>query len=78
MQVDAVEQRTGYARLIIGGSAFGRAAAGKTGLVGAAAAAGVHRRDQHEARRIGDAVIGARDETSPVSSGWRNESSACG
>ncbi len=62
MQVDAVEQRTGNALLIIGGAArVGAAAAGKAGLVGAAAAARVHRRDQHESRRIGDAVIGARD-----------------
>ena len=62
MQVDAVEQRAGNPRLIIGGAArIGAAAAGKAGLVGAAAAARIHRRDQHEARRIGDAVIGARD-----------------
>jgi hypothetical protein len=27
-----------------------------------AAAAGIHRRDQHEARRIGDAVVGAGDQ----------------
>ena len=30
-------------------------------IAGVAAAARVHRRDQHEARRIGDAVVGARD-----------------
>ena len=30
-------------------------------IAGVSAAAGIHRRDQHEARRIGDAVVGARD-----------------
>ena len=62
MQVDAVEQRAGQPRLIFGGAARVRPApAGKARIAGAAAAARVHRGDQHEARRIGDAVIGARD-----------------
>jgi hypothetical protein len=37
------------------------AAAGEAGLKGIAAAAGIHRRNQHEARRVGDAMIGAGD-----------------
>ena len=62
MQIDAVEQRTGEAVLIIGDAARIRAAlAHEARIVGAAAAAGIHRRDQHEARRIRDAMIGARD-----------------
>ena len=62
MQVDAVDERARNARLVIGGAArIGSAAAGETGFVRPAAAAGIHRRDQHEARRIGDAVIGAGD-----------------
>jgi len=28
--------------------------------------------------RVGDPVVGARDQDSPVSSGWRRESSTCG
>ena len=40
---------------------FASALAHEAGIVGAPAAAGIYRRDQHEARRIGDAVIGARD-----------------
>jgi hypothetical protein len=62
VQVDAVEERTGDAALIVGGAAgIGAAPAGEAGLRGASAAARVHRRNQHEARRIGHAVIGARD-----------------
>ena len=62
MQIDAVEQRTGEAVLIIGDAARIRAAlAHEARIVGAAAAAGIYRRDQHEARRIRDAMIGARD-----------------
>jgi len=62
MQVDAIEQWSGYARLVIGAAARIRSApAGKARLIGFAAAARIHRRDQHETRRIGDAVIGARD-----------------
>ncbi len=50
----------GDAGLVIGGAAVDPAAlAGIAGLIGMAAAAGIHRRDQHEARGIGDAVIGA-------------------
>ncbi len=62
MQVDAIEQRAGQPGLIIGGAAdVGLAVAGKARLVGAAAAARIHRRHQHEARRISDAVIGPRN-----------------
>jgi len=62
MQVDAIEQWSGYARLVIGAAACVRPApAGEPWLIGFAAAARVHRRDQHETRWIGDAVIGARD-----------------
>src|ERR1700716_134571 len=35
--------------------------AAEAGLARAAAASGIHGGDQHEARRIGDAMIGARD-----------------
>jgi len=60
MQVDAVDQRAGNPRLIVGGAAgVGPAAAGKAGFAGAAAAARIHCPDQHEPRRIGDAMIGA-------------------
>ncbi len=49
-------------RLVLGGAARVRPApAGKAWIAGPAAAARVHRRHQHEARRIGDAVVGARD-----------------
>ena len=62
VQVDAVEQRAGEPRLILAGAARQLAAmAGEAGLARAAAAARVHGGDQHEARRIGDAVVGARD-----------------
>ncbi len=62
MQIDAIEQRAGQPHLIIGGAAnVGSALAGIARIAGAAASAWVHRRDQHEARRIGDAVIGAGD-----------------
>jgi len=62
VQVDAVEQRAGQPALVFGHAARVRPAlAGKTGIVGAAAAVTVHRGDQHETRRIGDAVIDARD-----------------
>ena len=48
-------------RLILRRAARDRAAcAGKAGIVGVAAAARVHRRDQLHARGINDAVIGAR------------------
>ena len=59
-EVDAVEQRAGDARLVVGCAArAARAAVAR--LAGHAAAARVHRRDQLDARRIGDAVVGARD-----------------
>jgi hypothetical protein len=62
MQVDAVEQRSGKPRLVLGGAArVGPAPAGEAWLIGFAAAAGIHRRDQHEAGRIGEPVIGAGD-----------------
>jgi hypothetical protein len=62
MQVDAVDQRAGNACLIIGGTArIGPAPAGIADIVGVAAAARIHRRYQHEARRIGGAMIGAYD-----------------
>ena len=60
-KINAVHQRSRDARLIIAGAAVDKSAlAGIAGLIGMAAAAGVHRRDQHEARRIGDAMVGAR------------------
>ena len=62
VQVDAVDQRAGNAPLVVGGAAgIGGAAAGIAGVVGVAAAAGIHRRHQHEARRVSDPMIGARD-----------------
>ena len=62
VQIDAVEQRARQPRLVVRGAArVGPALAGEARLVGAAAAAGVHGGDQHEARRIGDAMVGARD-----------------
>jgi hypothetical protein len=62
IQVDAVDQRAGNTPLIIGRAArIGGAAAGITGIVGVTAAAGIHCRHQHEARRVGDAMIGAGD-----------------
>lgn len=59
-QIDAVEQRAGDARLIIGGAARG-AAARKGGVAEMAAAAGVHRRDELDAGGEGDVGVGARD-----------------
>jgi hypothetical protein len=62
MQVDAIEQRSGYAGLILGSAPrVGAAPAGKARLVGFAATARIHRRHQHEAGRISDAVIGTGD-----------------
>jgi hypothetical protein len=60
-QIDAVEQRAGDARLIVGLAAHRRGRSDSP-AAGHAAAARVHRRDQLEARRIGDAVIGAGDD----------------
>ncbi len=62
MQVDAVEQRPRQPALVFGRAAqIGPAFAGESGVAGAPAAARIHRRHQHETRRIGDAVIDARD-----------------
>ena len=59
MQVDAVEQRPGNARLVIG-AAFGRARTGLRRIAEITAAAGVHRRHQLKARRIAHMGVGAR------------------
>ena len=59
-QVDAVEQRAGDARLVVGLAARAARAA-VAGFAGHAAAAGVHRRDELDPRRIGHAVVGPRD-----------------
>ena len=60
-QIDAVHQRARDARLVIAGAAVDAAAlAGIAGLERIAAATWIHRRDQHEAGRVGDAMIGAR------------------
>ena len=62
VQVDAVDQRARQPALVVGGAARIRAAlAGEARLVGAPAAARVHGGDQHEARGIGHAMVGARD-----------------
>ena len=60
LQIDAVEQGPGDARLVAF-DATAALAAGIARLAGAAAAAWVHRGDELNARRVGDAVIGARD-----------------
>jgi hypothetical protein len=59
MHVDAVEQGSGNARLVIAG-AFGGAAAAQRRIAEIAAAARVHRRHQLEARRMAHMGIGAR------------------
>ena len=59
-KIDAVEQRAGDPRLIIGGAAR-RAAAGERGIAEVAAAARVHRRDQLDPRRKGHVGVGAGD-----------------
>jgi len=62
VQVDAVNERAGNARLVIGrATRIDAAAAGVAGLAGVPAAARIHRRDQHEARRVGHAMVGARN-----------------
>ncbi len=62
MQIDAVDQRARQPHLIVGGATRVLAVlAHEAGLGRMAAAAGIHGRHQHEARRIGDPVIGARD-----------------
>ena len=58
-EIDAVEQRARELALVVEAAAR-RAAAGAAGLHQMAAAAGVHRRHELEARRIGDMGIGAR------------------
>jgi hypothetical protein len=61
-QVEAVQERPRESTEILRDAALvGRAAAGKAGLVGRAAAAGIHRRHKLEAGRIDRAVVGARD-----------------
>ncbi len=61
-QIDTVHQRAGNARLIVGSAALDRRApAGIAGLEGVTATAGIYGRDQHETRRVSDAVIGAGD-----------------
>jgi GTP cyclohydrolase IA len=62
VQIDAIDQRTRNAGLVVGGAAGVRAAAaGEARFAGFAATARIHGRDQHEARWIGDAMVGARD-----------------
>jgi hypothetical protein len=61
-EVEAIEKRPRKAPKILSNAALiGRPTAGKTGLVGRAAAAGVHCRHELEARGIDHAVVGARD-----------------
>ena len=60
LQIDAVEQRAGDARLVAL-DATAPHAAGIAWLAGAAAAAGIHRGDELNAGWVGDAVIGPRD-----------------
>lgn len=59
--IDAVHQRAGDAGLVIAHAARAASAA-MARLAGHAAAAGVHRRNQLEFCRIGDAVIGTRND----------------
>jgi hypothetical protein len=62
VQIDTVDQRPRNAGLIVGGATrIGAAPAGIAGIVGVAAAAGIHRRHQHEACRIRGAMVGAHD-----------------
>ncbi len=63
-----IQQRAGDAGLIVRGAAR-TAGTGVTGLAGHAAAAGVHGRDELEARGIGDAVVGAGDHAFPAFDG---------
>ena len=60
VEIDAVQQRTGYACLIIRGAAR-RAAAGQGGISEVAATAWVHRRDELHASRERDVSISAGD-----------------
>ena len=65
-QVDAVEQRSGDPRLVLRHAARVRPApAGVARFESLAAAARVHRRDQLEARRVGDPVVGPGDHHRP-------------
>jgi uncharacterized protein YeaO (DUF488 family) len=59
MEIDAIEQRPGDTRLIIGGTAR-RAAAGAAGVAQITAFAGVHRRDELDPRGKGNVAVGAR------------------
>ena len=60
LHVDPVKQRARDAGLVFFGAVL-PPAAGEAGLTGMTAAAGVHRGDQLDARRIGNAVIGPGD-----------------
>jgi hypothetical protein len=78
-QVDAIDQRARNPHRVIRGAAVDPLAlAGITRLIGMAAAARVQRRDQHEARRIGDRWLARDTATSPFSGGRRGESSRRG
>ena len=59
MQIDTIDQRSGNARLVSGAARVRAAADGEARFAYFAAAARIHRRDQHEAGRVGDTVIGA-------------------
>ena len=61
MDIETIQQRAGYARLIIL-RAFRHAAAGASGFGCVAAPAGIHRGDKLEACRIAHMRIGARDD----------------
>jgi hypothetical protein len=62
MQINAIEQRAGQLALVFGGTALiCSTLAEKADVARTSAPTGVHRSHQHEARRISDAVIGARD-----------------
>ena len=61
MQVDPIHQRAGQPRLIVGGAAQVRPALQVKPAPTRGRSGKIHRGDQHEARRIGDAVVRARD-----------------
>src|SRR4029078_3056761 len=61
MQIDPVEQRTRQAILVLGGAMRILATlAAETRIGCISAATWVHRRDQHEPRRIGNSVVRGR------------------
>jgi hypothetical protein len=64
MEVDAIEQGSGHARLIVGGAARG-AGAGLARIAEMAAATGVHGRDQLHPGRKGQVAVRARDADGP-------------